>query len=49
MVGPARKAADQMDLWSHFYGFGTCRMPDEYTRPGRLNDKLGLSASHPAK
>lgn len=42
MVEPARKLTTQIKPEAHFYGFGTCRAPEGYDRPGKLNARLGV-------
>lgn len=39
-------AARDIDPWAHFFDFGTARIPG-YTRPGRLNARVGYDAPVP--
>lgn len=41
-VSTVTNAANEVDPWSHFYAFGTCRKPAGYVRPGILNSRVGL-------
>jgi hypothetical protein len=41
-VEPAKTIAQKLDPWADFYAFGTVRMADDYTTPGKLNERLGL-------
>lgn len=43
MVEPARALTTQLKPEAHFYGFGTCRTPEGVDRPGKLNERLGVS------
>ena len=36
-VDAVRQKTAEVDPMSAFYGFGTCRMPADYMKPGRLN------------
>lgn len=40
-VGVVRKIAIDIDPKAHFFGFGTCKTPEGYDKPGLLN-KQGL-------
>lgn len=42
MVDRAAAIAKEVDPWSAFAAFGTVRMAETYTKPGVLNEKLGL-------
>ena len=42
LVEPTRKVANELDPKSHFYGFGTCRLPVGADKPGLLNQQMGL-------
>jgi hypothetical protein len=53
LVDAARAAAEKIDLFACFYGFGTCRVADG-SRDGRLNRELGIvverdTETHPAE
>lgn len=39
-VDTGRDMACDLDPRAHFYAFGTCRMPDDYTKPGVLTRRL---------
>ena len=40
MVDTVTAVAMKLDPKAAFYGFGTCRMRDDYNRPGVLNNHL---------
>jgi len=37
-----RRKANEVNSWSHFYAFGTCKMPNG-ARAGLLNDLVGYN------
>lgn len=39
-VERVRAKAYELDRYSHWYAFGTARAPDDYNKPGKLNDYL---------
>ncbi len=39
-VAQGRQLAEEVDPRAAFFSFGTCRMPEDYTKPGHLNDLL---------
>jgi hypothetical protein len=46
----AKRAADRVDPWSHFYAWGTSRLRDNWDKPipvGALNAALGISKVAP--
>ncbi len=43
MVDQARRVAQDLDPRAAWYGFGTARTAYSYDRPGKLNERLGLS------
>lgn len=46
LVGRAREEAKKVTGgWSHFYSFGTVAMANEYTKPGLLNERLGVEVA----
>lgn len=42
MVEKVRAKAEELDWRAHFYAFGTCRLPEGYDRPGRMNRFFSL-------
>ena len=36
-IGLVRQKAAEVDPRAAFYGFGTCRVSEDYTKPGKLN------------
>ncbi len=42
IVDTVKDIAREVDPWSVFYGFGTCRLPEDYPNPplGKLNNLL---------
>lgn len=43
LVEEARRVAGELDPWSHFYAFGTCRLPCASSNPaGTLNERLAV-------
>ena len=42
-VEAARRKAEEIDPRAAFYGFGTVRMKFGYSKPGVLNEALGLA------
>ena len=46
MVEAVREKAYELDPKSHWYSFGTCRLPSDSAavRPGKLNNLFGLPA-----
>ena len=43
-VDDVRTRVTGIDRKAHFYGFGTCRVPDEIAKPGLLNTLFGMVA-----
>lgn len=39
-VDDCRRHAERIDLWSHFYAFGTVRLGSEFVKPGLFNEAL---------
>lgn len=44
LVETVRRIAEECDPRACWYGFGTTRMKDDYTKPGLLNDRVGIKA-----
>lgn len=45
-VDAVRKIAEEVNVWAHFYAFGTCKLKEPINGrypPGRLNDRLEQS------
>lgn len=42
MLPQARAVARERDPFSAFYAFGTVKMKEDFSRPGVLNDLLGV-------
>lgn len=47
-VDKATEAACRVDGRAYWYAFGTCRMKDDYRKPGVLNQVLGLPTQEAA-